>query len=181
MNIYPIQKVIISAENFFFLLNLESNLHLSLLGDSMLMCYCRKKRMTTVVPHTYKIKHLGMQAASTNICNRRGRSQELSEFQCDAVIGCHQDSKLFFKSWVQPLISSEKKQSIDHSFEPFYWFIGFNSVGVIADATQLHPHCPTPHYKHIVKHCQSWTDPLTLLKQCRIILTEQNKRKLVKE
>ncbi|CAI9573462.1 unnamed protein product [Staurois parvus] len=37
----------------------------------------------------YKIKHLGMQTASTNICERMGRSQELSEFKRGTVIGCH--------------------------------------------------------------------------------------------
>ncbi|CAI9559392.1 unnamed protein product [Staurois parvus] len=37
----------------------------------------------------YKIKHLGMQTASTNICKRMGRSQELREFKCGTVIGCH--------------------------------------------------------------------------------------------
>ena len=30
-----------------------------------------------------------MQTASTNICERMGRSQELSEFQRSIVIGCH--------------------------------------------------------------------------------------------
>ncbi|CAI9611847.1 unnamed protein product [Staurois parvus] len=30
-----------------------------------------------------------MQTASTNICERMGRSQELSEFKCGPVIGCH--------------------------------------------------------------------------------------------
>ncbi|CAI9555616.1 unnamed protein product, partial [Staurois parvus] len=40
-------------------------------------------------PQVYKIKHLGMQTASINICERMGRSQELSEFQRDSVIGCH--------------------------------------------------------------------------------------------
>ncbi|CAI9589138.1 unnamed protein product, partial [Staurois parvus] len=30
-----------------------------------------------------------MQAASTNICERMGRSQELSEFKRGTVIGCH--------------------------------------------------------------------------------------------
>ncbi|CAI9533930.1 unnamed protein product [Staurois parvus] len=29
-----------------------------------------------------------MQTASTNICERMGRSQELSEFKCCTVIGC---------------------------------------------------------------------------------------------
>ncbi|CAI9593336.1 unnamed protein product, partial [Staurois parvus] len=33
--------------------------------------------------------HLGMQTASANICERMGRSQELSEFKCGTVIGCH--------------------------------------------------------------------------------------------
>ncbi|KAF3687163.1 Transposable element Tcb2 transposase [Channa argus] len=35
------------------------------------------------------MKHLDMQTAPTNICERMGRSQELSEFQRGAVIGCH--------------------------------------------------------------------------------------------
>ncbi|CAI9559411.1 unnamed protein product [Staurois parvus] len=30
-----------------------------------------------------------MQTASTNICERMGRSQKLSEFKCNTVIGCH--------------------------------------------------------------------------------------------
>ncbi|CAI9535559.1 unnamed protein product [Staurois parvus] len=30
-----------------------------------------------------------MQTASTNICERMGRSQELSEFKFGTVIGCH--------------------------------------------------------------------------------------------
>ncbi|CAI9590380.1 unnamed protein product, partial [Staurois parvus] len=30
-----------------------------------------------------------MQTASTNICERMGRSQELSEFKSGTVIGCH--------------------------------------------------------------------------------------------
>ncbi|CAI9557720.1 unnamed protein product [Staurois parvus] len=30
-----------------------------------------------------------MQTASTNICERMGRSQELSEFKRGTVIGCH--------------------------------------------------------------------------------------------
>ncbi|CAI9590838.1 unnamed protein product [Staurois parvus] len=40
-------------------------------------------------PQLYKIKHLGMQIASTNICERMGRSQQLSEFKHGTVIGCH--------------------------------------------------------------------------------------------
>ena len=40
-------------------------------------------------PQVYEFKHLGMQTASTNICERMGRSQELSEFQRGTVIGCH--------------------------------------------------------------------------------------------
>ncbi|CAI9599569.1 unnamed protein product [Staurois parvus] len=40
------------------------------------------------------MKHLGMQTASTNICERMGHSQELSEFKRGTVIGCH----LFNKS-----------------------------------------------------------------------------------
>ena len=38
-------------------------------------------------PQVYKFKHLGMQTASTNICERMGRSQELSEVQRGTVIG----------------------------------------------------------------------------------------------
>ncbi|CAI9581114.1 unnamed protein product, partial [Staurois parvus] len=30
-----------------------------------------------------------MQTASTRICEKMGRSQELSEFKCGTVIGCH--------------------------------------------------------------------------------------------
>ncbi|CAI9561893.1 unnamed protein product [Staurois parvus] len=30
-----------------------------------------------------------MQTASTNLCERMGRSQELSEFKSSTVIGCH--------------------------------------------------------------------------------------------
>ncbi|CAI9557710.1 unnamed protein product [Staurois parvus] len=30
-----------------------------------------------------------MQTASANICERMGRSQEVSEFKCGTVIGCH--------------------------------------------------------------------------------------------
>ena len=37
----------------------------------------------------YKTKHLGMQTASTNISERMGRSQELSEFQRGTVMACH--------------------------------------------------------------------------------------------
>ncbi|CAI9561573.1 unnamed protein product, partial [Staurois parvus] len=40
-------------------------------------------------PQVYKIKHLGIPTASTNICERMGCSQELSEFKCGTVIGCH--------------------------------------------------------------------------------------------
>ena len=40
-------------------------------------------------PQVYESKHLGMQTASTNICERMARSQELSEFQRGTVIGCY--------------------------------------------------------------------------------------------
>ncbi|CAI9623406.1 unnamed protein product, partial [Staurois parvus] len=40
-------------------------------------------------PQVYKTKHLGMQTASTNISVRVSCSQELSEFKCCTVIGCH--------------------------------------------------------------------------------------------
>ncbi|CAI9571969.1 unnamed protein product, partial [Staurois parvus] len=40
-------------------------------------------------PQVYKIKHLGMQIASTNICERMGHSQGLSELKHGTVIGCY--------------------------------------------------------------------------------------------
>ncbi|CAI9600383.1 unnamed protein product, partial [Staurois parvus] len=40
-------------------------------------------------PQVYKIKHLGMQTASTNIYERMGRSQELSEFKRGTMISCY--------------------------------------------------------------------------------------------
>ncbi|CAI9545683.1 unnamed protein product, partial [Staurois parvus] len=43
-------------------------------------------------PQVYKIKHLGMQTASTNIGERMGRSQELSELKRGSVIRCHTKS-----------------------------------------------------------------------------------------
>ncbi len=37
-----------------------------------------------------KIKNLAMQSAFTNICGgKMGHSEELSEFKCGTVIGCH--------------------------------------------------------------------------------------------
>ncbi|CAI9586301.1 unnamed protein product, partial [Staurois parvus] len=36
-----------------------------------------------------KIKNLGMQTTSTNICERMGHFQELSEFKRGTVIGLH--------------------------------------------------------------------------------------------
>ncbi|CAI9615919.1 unnamed protein product [Staurois parvus] len=36
-----------------------------------------------------KIRHLCMQTASTNICERMGHFQELIEFKRGTVIGCH--------------------------------------------------------------------------------------------
>ncbi|CAI9546239.1 unnamed protein product, partial [Staurois parvus] len=39
-------------------------------------------------PQVYKTKHLGMQTASTNICEIMGRFQKLSEFKRGTVIGC---------------------------------------------------------------------------------------------
>jgi len=49
-------------------------------------------------PQVYRSKHLGMQTASTNICERMGRSgaQELSELQRGTVIGrrlCNKSSR----------------------------------------------------------------------------------------
>ncbi|CAI9573558.1 unnamed protein product [Staurois parvus] len=40
-------------------------------------------------PQVYTIKPLGMQTASTNIGERMGRSQELSDSKHGPVIGCH--------------------------------------------------------------------------------------------
>ncbi|CAI9616272.1 unnamed protein product, partial [Staurois parvus] len=41
-----------------------------------------------------KIKHLGMQTASTNICEKMGLSQELSQLNCGTMMGCHLCNKL---------------------------------------------------------------------------------------
>ena len=49
------------------------------------MCKC----IFLLWPQVYKFKHLGMQTAFTNICERMGHSQELIEFQHGTVIGCH--------------------------------------------------------------------------------------------
>ncbi|CAI9585276.1 unnamed protein product [Staurois parvus] len=38
-----------------------------------------------------------MQIASTNVCERMGRSQELSEFRCGTVIGCHLCNKSIYE------------------------------------------------------------------------------------
>ncbi|CAI9561671.1 unnamed protein product, partial [Staurois parvus] len=43
----------------------------------------------TFNPHCIYIKHLGIQTASTNICERMGRSQELSDFKHGTMTGCH--------------------------------------------------------------------------------------------
>ncbi|CAI9591273.1 unnamed protein product, partial [Staurois parvus] len=40
-------------------------------------------------PQVNKIKHLGMQTASANICEIMGRSQELTKCKCGTVIGYH--------------------------------------------------------------------------------------------
>ncbi|CAI9621455.1 unnamed protein product [Staurois parvus] len=44
-------------------------------------------------PQVYKIKPLGMQTASTNIGERMGRSQELSDSKRGPVIGGHLSNK----------------------------------------------------------------------------------------
>ena len=41
----------------------------------------------------YKIKHTAMQSPSTNIGSRMGHTEELSDFQCGTVIGCHISDK----------------------------------------------------------------------------------------
>ncbi|CAI9610404.1 unnamed protein product, partial [Staurois parvus] len=52
-------------------------------------------------PQVYKIKSLGMQTASTNICERMGRSQELSDSKRGTVIGCHLCNKSIYDiSWL---------------------------------------------------------------------------------
>ncbi|CAI9610811.1 unnamed protein product, partial [Staurois parvus] len=48
-------------------------------------------------PQMYKIKHLGMQTASTNICEKMDRSQDLSEFKRGTVIGCHLCNKSIYE------------------------------------------------------------------------------------
>ncbi|CAI9593862.1 unnamed protein product, partial [Staurois parvus] len=44
-------------------------------------------------PQVYKVT--GMQTASTNICERMGCCQELSEYKCGTVIGCISPSVKF--------------------------------------------------------------------------------------
>ena len=41
------------------------------------------------LPQVYKIKYLAMQSAFTDICERMGRFEELSEFKHGTVTGCH--------------------------------------------------------------------------------------------
>ena len=57
-------------------------------------------------------KHLGMQTVSTNICERRSCSQELSEFQRGAVIGCHlcnkSSSEIFTEAVMSPKFESQR-------------------------------------------------------------------------
>ncbi|CAI9568697.1 unnamed protein product, partial [Staurois parvus] len=55
-------------------------------------------------PQVYKIKHLGMQTASTNICERMDCSQELSEFKRGTVIGCHLCNKIIHEISLLPNI-----------------------------------------------------------------------------
>ncbi|CAI9533803.1 unnamed protein product, partial [Staurois parvus] len=55
-------------------------------------------------PQVYKIKHLGMQTASTNICERMGHSQELREFKGGTVIGCHLCNKSIREMFLLPNI-----------------------------------------------------------------------------
>ena len=75
-------------------------IHIYLTSPDKYTLYCQKYLLThpnnqnqvfqsLPWPQVYKIKHLGMQTAFTNICERMGRSQELSEFQRGTVIGCH--------------------------------------------------------------------------------------------
>ncbi|CAI9602654.1 unnamed protein product, partial [Staurois parvus] len=60
----------------------------------------------------YKIKHLGMQTASTNICERTSRSQELSEFKWGTVIGCHLCNKsIHISPATQPRSGRQRKMT----------------------------------------------------------------------
>jgi len=72
-------------------------------------------------PQVYKFKHLGMEIVSTNICERMGRSQELSEFQRGIMIGCplcikssHEISSLLniLQSTVSGIITKWKRMEI---------------------------------------------------------------------
>lgn len=49
-------------------------------------------------PQVFTITHLGVQAASANICDRMGHSQEHHEFQCGTVTGCHLCSESSLKA-----------------------------------------------------------------------------------
>ncbi|CAI9549603.1 unnamed protein product [Staurois parvus] len=64
-----------------------------------------------------------MQTASTNICERMGRSQELSEFKRGTVIGCHLCNKSIRKislllnipwSTVSGIITNWEQQQLSH-------------------------------------------------------------------
>ena len=48
---------------------------------------------SVLLPQVYKIKHLAMQPAFTQISESMGRSKELSELERGAVIRCHHCNK----------------------------------------------------------------------------------------
>ncbi|MEQ2316473.1 hypothetical protein AMECASPLE_032837 [Ameca splendens] len=61
--------------------------------------------------------HLGMQTGSTNICERMGRSQDLSE--CCKVLGCHLVTKLLnFLVTKYSTVSSSLEDTLDNFMFP---------------------------------------------------------------
>ena len=80
----------------------------------------------------YKFKHLGIQTASTNICERMGRSQELSEFLRGTVIGCYQSLQT---SKLHMALRLAQEQFIESFVE---W---------VSMAEQLHPSHTSPKRK----------------------------------
>ena len=88
-------------------------------------------------PQVYKSKHPGIQTASTNICERMGRSQRLTEFKCGTVIGCHLCNKSI-REW-RPL-----------STEVTTWYFNLHmlSGALFAFITQAHMDL---HMHHCIK------------------------------
>ncbi|CAI9566642.1 unnamed protein product, partial [Staurois parvus] len=79
-------------------------------------------------PQVYKIKHLGMKTASTNICERKGHSRELSEFKRGTTIVCHLCNKSINEISLLPNIPWSTVSGI---------ITKWKQLGTTATATQL--------------------------------------------